>query len=211
MVNTKIRLIIFFVATDWASLVALMVRFCLQCRRPAFSPWVGKIPCRRAWQPTPIFLPGESYGQRSLVNYSPGSCKELDLIERLSTAQPKMKLCIVSKNKPWSWLRLRSRTPYCKIQAQIEESRGNHYVFRYDLNHILYDYTVKVPNRFKGLDLIQYMKNYEQKFITLYIPKKKKYKKATQLSEEVLQIAEERREVKSKGERERHSQLKADF
>ena len=36
-----------------------------------FSPWVGKIPWRRAWQPTPVFLPGESHGQRSLVGYSP--------------------------------------------------------------------------------------------------------------------------------------------
>ena len=40
-----------------------------QCRRHqrhGFDPWVGKIPCRRAWPPTPIFLPGESHGQRSL-------------------------------------------------------------------------------------------------------------------------------------------------
>ena len=46
----------------------------LQCRRLKryrFSPWVGKIPWRRAWQPTPVFLPGESHGQRSLVVYSP--------------------------------------------------------------------------------------------------------------------------------------------
>ena len=55
------------------------------------------------------------------------------------------------------------------------------------------------------------MKNYERKFITLYIPKKKKYKKAKQLSEEALQIAQERREVKGKGERERHTQLNAKF
>ena len=34
------------------------------------DPWVGKIPWRRKWQPTPVFLPGESYGQRSLVGYS---------------------------------------------------------------------------------------------------------------------------------------------
>ena len=39
--------------------------------RDRFNPWVGKIPWRRAWQPTPIFLPGESHGQRSLVGYSP--------------------------------------------------------------------------------------------------------------------------------------------
>ena len=36
-----------------------------------FNPWVGKIPWRRAWQPTPIFLPGEYHGQRNLVGYSP--------------------------------------------------------------------------------------------------------------------------------------------
>ena len=45
-----------------------------QCRRhnrSGFSPWVGKIPWRRAWQPTPIFLPGESLGQRSLAGYTP--------------------------------------------------------------------------------------------------------------------------------------------
>ena len=35
-----------------------------------FDPWVGKIPWRRAWQPTPVFLPGESHGQRSLVGYT---------------------------------------------------------------------------------------------------------------------------------------------
>ena len=39
--------------------------------RPGFDPWDGKIPWRRAWQPTPVFLPGESHGQRSLVGYSP--------------------------------------------------------------------------------------------------------------------------------------------
>ena len=40
-------------------------------KRLRFDPWVGKIPCRRAWKPTPVFLPGESHGQRSLVGYSP--------------------------------------------------------------------------------------------------------------------------------------------
>ena len=47
----------------WASLVAQLVKIHLQCRRPGFNPWVGKIPWRRAWQPTPVFLPGESHGQ----------------------------------------------------------------------------------------------------------------------------------------------------
>ena len=47
----------------------------LQCRRHRFNPWVGKIPWRRKWQPTPVFLPGESHGQRSLVGYSPWSLR----------------------------------------------------------------------------------------------------------------------------------------
>ena len=45
-----------------------------QCRRHmtcGLDPWVGEIPLRRAWQPTPVFLPGESHGQRSLAGYSP--------------------------------------------------------------------------------------------------------------------------------------------
>ena len=42
-----------------------------QCRRCRFDPWVGKIPWRRKWQTSPIFLPGESHGLRSLAGYSP--------------------------------------------------------------------------------------------------------------------------------------------
>ena len=42
---------------------------------PGFNPWVLKIPWRRKWQPTPVFLPGKSHGQRSLVGYSPGDHK----------------------------------------------------------------------------------------------------------------------------------------
>ena len=55
-----------------------------QCRRHqrrGFYPWVGKAPWRRAWQPTLVFLPGESHGQRSLAGYSPQGCKELDMTE----------------------------------------------------------------------------------------------------------------------------------
>ena len=45
------------------------------------DPWVGKIPRRRKWHPTPAFLPGKSRGQRSLVGYSPWGCKESDTTE----------------------------------------------------------------------------------------------------------------------------------
>ena len=54
-----------------ASLVAQWQKVCGQFRRHRSHPWVGKIPWRREWQPTPVFLPGESCGQRSLVGYSP--------------------------------------------------------------------------------------------------------------------------------------------
>ena len=50
-------------------------------KRHWFDPWVRKIPWRRAWQPTPVFLPGELHGQRSQVGYSAWGCKELDTTE----------------------------------------------------------------------------------------------------------------------------------
>ena len=78
--------------------------------------------------------------------------------------------------------------------------------FGYDLNQIPYDYTVEVRNRFKGLDLIECLKNYGWRYMeeakTKTIPKKKKCNKAKWLSEEALQIAEKKREAKGKGENE---------
>ena len=59
-------------------------RICLWCGRPRFNPCVRKISWMRLWQPNPVFLPGESQGQRSLEGYSPWGCKELDTIERLT-------------------------------------------------------------------------------------------------------------------------------
>ena len=56
----------------------------LQCRRLGFDPWVGKVPWRREWPPTPVFLPRESHGQRSLAGYSPWGCKESDTTEQLT-------------------------------------------------------------------------------------------------------------------------------
>ena len=60
----------------WASQVALMVKNPAanagdQKKKSSFNTWVGKIPWRRAWQPSPVFLPGESHGQRSLAGYGP--------------------------------------------------------------------------------------------------------------------------------------------
>ena len=54
---------------------------CRRCKRHGFDPWIGKIPWRRKWQPTPVFLPGESQGQRNLEWYSPCGWKESDMTE----------------------------------------------------------------------------------------------------------------------------------
>ena len=56
---------------------------CLLCGRPHFNPWVGKIPWRRKWQPTPVFLPGKFHGRRSLIGYNRWGCKESVTTERL--------------------------------------------------------------------------------------------------------------------------------
>ena len=55
-----------------------------QCRRCRFYPWVRKIPWRREWEPTSVFLPRKSHGQRSLAGYSPGGCKKVghDLVTK---------------------------------------------------------------------------------------------------------------------------------
>ena len=90
---------------------------------------------------------------------------------------------------------------------------------RYDLNQIPYNYTVEVTNRFTGLDLIDkvpeklWMEVHDivQETVIKTIPKKRKCKKAKWLSEEALQMAEKRREMKGKGEKERYTHLNAEF
>ena len=67
-----------------ASLVAQTINSLPAMQKTVFDPWVGKILWSRAWQPTPVVLPGESYGQRSLAGYHPWGCKESDTAERLT-------------------------------------------------------------------------------------------------------------------------------
>ena len=92
-------------------------------------------------------------------------------------------------------------------------------LFRYDLSQIPYDYTVAVTNRLKELDLIDRVPeelwtevhDVIEEAVIKTIPKKKKCKKAKWLSEDALQIAVKRREVKSKGEKERYTHRTAEF
>ena len=66
----------------WASLIpARMIENPPTLQRLGFNSWVGKTPWKREWQPTPIFLPEESQGQRSLAGHSPWSHKESDTTE----------------------------------------------------------------------------------------------------------------------------------
>ena len=91
--------------------------------------------------------------------------------------------------------------------------------FRYDLSQIPQAYTVEVTNRFKGLGLIHRVPeelwteihNIVQEAVIKIIPKEKNCKKTKWLSEEALQIAEERREMKGKGEKEIYTHLNAEF
>ena len=67
-----------------------------QCRRHRFDPSVGKIPWRREWQPTPVFLPEKSHGQRNLVGYSPWGHKESDMTQQLNNNRN-----LLSSNSSW--------------------------------------------------------------------------------------------------------------
>ena len=58
-----------------------------RCRRCRFHSWIRKIRWRRAWQPTPVFLPGEFHGRSSLTGYSPRNHKESDTIEAMQAAR----------------------------------------------------------------------------------------------------------------------------
>ena len=74
---------LFHLTHDCPSLVAQTINKHFTCRRSRFDFWVGKIPWRRAWQPTPVSWPGEVHGQRSLVGYIP-----LDTTEWLTLTNP---------------------------------------------------------------------------------------------------------------------------
>ena len=112
-----------------------------------------------------------------------------------------------------------SKTSFNKFRLKLKKVGKTTRPFRYDLNQIPYDYTVEVRNRFKGLDLIDRVRDelwievrdIVQETGIKTIPMEKKCKKAKWLSGEALQIAVKRREAKSKGEKERYKHLNAEF
>ena len=128
------------------------------------------------------------------------------------------KLC-TAKTRPGADYGSDHEPRIAKFRLNLKKVGKNTRPFRYDLNQIPYDNTLEVTNRFKGLDLADRVPeelwtevhNIVQVVVIKSIPKKKKCKKSKCLSEEVLQIAEKRREVKGKGERERYTQLNTEF
>ena len=96
----------------------------LQPRRPGFNPWVGKITWRRAWQPTPAFLSGESPWTEEPSRSSPWGRKESDMTERLSTASAFSNtaylLCCFSN----SWVNLRLKNPAFLALTEWQTNNG---------------------------------------------------------------------------------------
>ena len=125
-----------------------------------------------------------------------------------------MSLCCLG-----SWLWSDHELLIAKFTLKLRKVRETTIPSRYDLNQILYDYTVEVTNWFKGLDLIDRVPeeqsvelcNLLQETVIKTIPKKKKCKKAKWLTDKTLQIAEKRRGAKGKGEKERYTHLNVEF
>ena len=104
---------------------------CRRHKRCGFDPWVGKIPWKRAWQPDPVFLPGESHGQRGLADYSPW-CRTW--LKRLSTAQHSTKTTnIYSTRKSKNlgiWMKLCVYGVNCFICHLLSNSPNDRRVIR---------------------------------------------------------------------------------
>ena len=125
------------------------------------------------------------------------------------------KLYTVSKNKTGADYGSDHVPLIAKFRLKLKNVRKTTRPFRYDLNQTAYNYTVEVANRFKGFHLIgrtpeelwMEIHNIVQEMVIKTIPKTKKCKKAKWLSEKDLQVAEDRRKAKGKGEKERYIHL----
>ena len=83
-------------------------------KRCGLDPWIKKIPWRRAWQPTPVLLPGKSHGQRSLVGYSPRGHKGSDKTEWLTHTHTHTQE--MGRGSQWDSLSWRTRKKLCNSQ-----------------------------------------------------------------------------------------------
>jgi len=97
---------------------------CRRCKRHGFSPWIGKIPWRRKWQPTPVFLPGKSHGQEEPGGLWSRTCKETDMTEWLSTHI----LCISWRN--WGMKKLNNLSRITQPRSRTWQLGFNLYWFQ---------------------------------------------------------------------------------
>ena len=104
----------------WASLVVQTTRICLQGERPGLYPRVGKIPWRRTWQSTPVFLPGKFHGQRSVAGYSPWSHKEPDTTQQLTRIHTR----VVAKMMAFELFENHTNEPNKFISCDFQKNRG---------------------------------------------------------------------------------------
>ena len=124
-----------------------------QCRRHkrcGFNPRVRKIPWRRTWQSTPIFLPGESHRQRSLTGYSPSGCKESDtannyhytILQQLKYVWSRLRTTIWVQDKSsvmsWQFVK-RDQVPLVRVRAHTWTHIPSYHLHWYDspvLSHV---------------------------------------------------------------------------
>ena len=108
----------------------------MQFKRCGFDPWVGKIPWRREWLPTSVFLPGEFHGQRSLVDYGPWSHKEWDMTEWLTLSLlPPLSQTKVRSQKSKSIVHFK-KTRERALTCGIKGSSQNLYIYIYTYTYI---------------------------------------------------------------------------
>ena len=156
-----------------------------RCRRCDFNSWIRNVPWSRKWQPTSIFLPGKSHGQRILEGCSPMGPKELDMTEWLSvhththtqTYNWKFRLFSIFHNCKWCW-KEQFIVMYLHINKIISLKPAN-VMFELKGMNNLNDFVLHLWRTFRGtqssvatpalwLDLIECLKTYGQRFMTLY-------------------------------------------
>ena len=131
-------------------------RICLQYGRPGFDPWVGKIPWRREWLPTLIFLSAEFHGQRSLAGYGPRSHKESDTTEWLSLSG----FILASKAKRTTWAKYPGQNnlfifPFLKVLFLIS-SMLIHCIWE---GHFVFQIWVLSSIKYKKIEWKEILKN----------------------------------------------------
>ena len=118
-------------------------------KRRRLDPWVGKIPCSRKWQPTPVFLPGKLHGQRSLAGYSTWHHRGLDMTERLNTHKQIFPPCF-SFLKPFFFFSLLLPTLFFFFKNAVVMLHLLHFLIKCGINLLTFAKRKKERERERG-------------------------------------------------------------